>query len=173
PLIAANIDAAGAVRDRGGTVSFDPNLRKEILDAPGLKEATERIIELTTLFLPSGDELMLFASGASEDDAIRMLLGRGVSAIVHKMGRDGARYIDAAADIRVPAFSAKEVDPTGAGDCFGATFTALWLRGEDPREALTQAAAAGAIAVTARGPMEGVSTPADVHRFIADQTNMP
>jgi len=54
-----NIEAAKAIRARGGTVSFDPNLRKEMLEAPGVADAMSNIIALTDLYLPSDAELTL------------------------------------------------------------------------------------------------------------------
>lgn len=155
-IIARNIAAAEAARARGGTVSFDPNLRKEMLDAPGLADAMARILGLTDLFLPSGAELTMLTRTDDPDTAPAELLDRGIRAIVHKRGTAGARHHDPTGTIDLPAFPATEIDPTGAGDCFGATFVALWLRGKDSRTALTLAAAAGACAVAQRGPMEGI-----------------
>ena len=60
------------------------------------------------------------------------------------------------------------VDPTGAGDCFCAH---LRRRSPPPgfafREALELANAAGALAVTQVGPMEGNSTLAEIERLLA------
>ena len=94
-FIDANIQAAEAVRGRGGTVSFDPNLRKEILGAPGIRDAMLRILALTDLYLPSGDELTLLTRAAQPEAAVRELLGRGIRAIVRKQGAAGAVYHDA------------------------------------------------------------------------------
>lgn len=167
-FVAANIDAAVAIRARGGTVSFDPNLRKEILSTPGMADAMARILSLTDLFLPSGDEIRLLTEAQDIPGAAAELLRRGVRTIVHKRGRAGASHIDPDGTLSVSAVPVAEVDPTGAGDCFGATFTVLWLRGERPDTALAAAAAAGAIAVTRRGPMEGVSDHAEIHALARD-----
>lgn len=168
-IIAFNIDAARAIRAQGGTVSFDPNLRKEILDAPGMGEAMQAILSATDLFLPSGDEITLLTKAWDEAGAVAELLARGIRAIVHKQGSTGVAYHDAAGRRFVPAFDVQEVDPTGAGDCFGGAFTALWLRGEDIDHALRLAAAAGALAVTERGPMEGAATLDTIRAFAASQ----
>lgn len=168
-IIAFNIDAARAIRAKGGTVSFDPNLRKEILDAPGMAEAMQAILSVTDLFLPSGDETTLLTTAKDEPAAIAELLARGIRAIVHKQGAKGVTYHDASGHRFVPAFNVQEVDPTGAGDCFGGAFTALWLRGEAIDCALTLAAAAGALAVTKRGPMEGAAKLDSIHAFVASQ----
>ncbi|MGR3803225.1 sugar kinase [Marinibacterium profundimaris] len=156
-FVALNLETARAIRARGGTVSFDPNLRKEILFAPGLAEAMAEMIALTDLFLPSGDELTLLTAASTETEAITELLDRGIRAIVHKNGAAGAAFHDARQSLSASAYPVDEIDPTGAGDCFGATFTTLWLRDTSPARALDLAMASGAIAVTRRGPMEGTS----------------
>jgi tagatose kinase len=169
-FVRLNLEVAEAVKRRGGTVSFDPNLRKEMLDAPGLREAMRRVLALADLFLPSGEELTLLTQARTEAGAVAELLSAGLGAIVLKKGALGASYHDAGGSHAVPAFPAEEVDPTGAGDCFGATFVSLWLRGTDPACALDLAAAAGALAVTRRGPMEGASDLATLEALVVART---
>lgn len=168
-VLALNIDAAEAIKARGGTVSFDPNLRKEMLASPEFDLAMHRVLELTDLYLPSGGELMLLTRAGSEKGAIAELFSIGVRAIAHKQGAAGARYHDASGTVFVPSFQVDEVDPTGAGDCFGATFTTLWLRGFPHEDALLLANAAGALAVRQRGPMEGVSSMEKIQEFVCNQ----
>jgi sugar/nucleoside kinase (ribokinase family) len=170
PAIAeAILGAIAPIKRKGGTISFDPNVRRELLGAPGLRAQLETILEQTDLFLPSDGELMLLTGGSTEQAAIDELLGRAVGAIVHKKGVLGARYVDREADYALPAFRVEEVDATGAGDIFGATFVTGWLGGLPPADNLRRAVAAGAIAVTRKGPMEGVSTAAEIGAFLARQ----
>lgn len=161
-----NIEAAKAIRARGGTVSFDPNLRKEMLESPGVADAMSNIIALTDLYLPSDAELTLLTRSKDKGAAIAELLRSGIKAIVHKQGAHGASYHSAKENLTVKAFPVDEIDPTGAGDCFGATFTSLWLRDLPPADCLKFAAAAGALAVTKRGPMEGTSDFATLEKFL-------
>jgi sugar/nucleoside kinase (ribokinase family) len=163
----AVVEAARLVKDGGGTVSFDPNVRKEMLALPGMRDALGTILSLCDLFLPSGPEITLLTQAADEECAYREVLGRGVRAIVVKHGDRGARYADARGVVDSPAFSVDEVDPTGAGDCFCAAFVVAWLNGRPIGEALTDANAAGARTVTLRGPMEGASTRAELDAFVA------
>ena len=168
-LVDLNLAAAREVKGRGGSISFDPNLRKEILDSPGMRDAMDAVLAMTDLFLPSGDEIMLLTHGRTAEDAAKELLRRGVKAVVHKLGARGVRYFDGQSTLFIPPFSVEELDPTGAGDCFGAAFTTFWLRGLDPEKALVLASAAGALAVTKRGPMEGASDLDTLIRFAATQ----
>ncbi len=168
-IVDFNIATARAFKAKGGTVSFDPNLRKEILDAPGMADAMRDILALTDLFLPSGDEITLLTKARTTKAAVAELLAQGVQAVVHKRGAEGGWFYDAAGPRHFAPFAVTEVDPTGAGDCFGGAFVALWLRGGDLAEMLTLAAAAGALAVTRRGPMEGAFHLEEIRKFAAAQ----
>lgn len=168
-IIEAVLFALDEIKARGGTVSFDPNIRKEMLSFAGLREALAQVLAKTDLFLPSGPEVLLFSEAASEEAAARDILSRGVRAVVLKQGASGARYLDSDCDLFVPAFDVNEVDPTGAGDAFGATFLAGWLNEVDPKANLRRANGAGALAVGKKGPMEGSSTAIELDSFLALQ----
>lgn len=159
------LSAIQTVKAKGGTVSFDPNIRREIMQASGMREALDQVLKQTDVFLPSGNELFLFSSAGDEKGAVDDLLQRGVSCIVLKKGADGAAYHDRHGTVALPGFAVDEVDPTGAGDCFGAAFVSFWLRGAAPVEALRIANACGALAVTRKGPMEGIFPLAEVEAF--------
>lgn len=165
-IVELALSAGIGIRQRGGTVSFDPNLRPSVLSAPGTRETMERVLSMTDLFLPSGPELFLFTGASGETEAIAELLGRGIRGVVVKNGAEGASFH--ARDIRIsaPAFRVEEVDPTGAGDTFAGTFVTCWLRDMPPSQALRLANASGALAVTRRGPMEGTSTMAEIETFL-------
>jgi len=166
-LASAVLDGVEIVKAAGGTISFDPNVRREMLGAPGFRTALMDVLARADLVLPSDGELPVLADAGDDEAAVRQLLDRGVAAIVHKQGARGARYIDRNTDLFVPAFSVTEVDPTGAGDIFGATFLTGWLGDLRPADNLRRAVAAGALAVTRQGPMEGASTPAEIDAFLA------
>ena len=172
-IVEVVLGAAEAIKARGGTISFDPNLRPEILDLPGLREACETLFRRCDLFLPSGVELYLFTNAKDEKAAVAEILGHGIRAIVHKRGADGASYFDSATRYTQPGFEVEELDPTGAGDCFGATFVSCWLRNMLPAQCLAYAAASGAVAVTRRGPMEGAASQADLDAFLAVHPRNP
>ncbi len=90
-------------------------------------------------------------------------------AIVHKRGAEGAAYFEAGTQLTQPGFAVDEVDPTGAGDSFGATFVSCWLRDMPPERCLAYAAASGALAVTRQGPMEGAASQAELDVFLASR----
>lgn len=165
--------AVQRVKARGGSLSFDPNLRAEMLDTPGLREELNHILTQTDLFLPSGDEILLFSAATTEQGAVDDLLGRGIGEIVIKRGSQGASHFSSAGRMDMAPLAVEELDPTGAGDCFGATLVALWLAGAPPRVALSYANAAGAHAVTRLGPMEGVASKQQLDILLASQEITP
>jgi tagatose kinase len=166
-IIAANEEAIGRIKAQGGTVSFDPNIRKEMIALPGMWEALKRVLAQADLFLPSGPELFLFTRAWDEAGAIAELFELGVRTVVLKRGAEGASCFTQAGAINIAGLPTEEIDPTGAGDCFGATFVACWLQGMESFEALRFANAAGALAVRRKGPMEGTSTRREIEDLLA------
>ncbi|MDA4724902.1 PfkB family carbohydrate kinase, partial [Enterobacter hormaechei] len=82
-------------------------------------------------------------------------------------GQHGSALYTKAGSVSRPAFLVDEIDPTGAGDCFGATYLTCRRLGHAAAQALDYANAAGARNVTRRGPMEGTSTFPELDQFIA------
>jgi sugar/nucleoside kinase (ribokinase family) len=159
--------ALKAIRARGGSTSFDPNVRKELIDgADGGLFAT--LVDDADLLLPSGDELIAAAGVADEAHAVAALIARGVGEIVLKRGAAGSTRFGAdGSRADCAGFLVEEVDPTGAGDCFGATYLTCRRKGMAPGRSLLYANAAGALNVTRRGPMEGLAGFEALDRFIA------
>lgn len=160
--------AATLIRARGGSVSLDPNIRPEIMTAAHVAERIDSVLALTDLVLPSGDELALLTGIADPDAACAALFDKGISEVALKRGARGARiYCPGEELIEGMPFVVDEVDPTGAGDCFGGAYVALRRRGSGPEHALRYAMAAGARNVTRRGPAEGIGTLDELDAFIA------
>lgn len=166
-IVAAMKKAVDQVKRNGGTVSFDPNVRKEILRSDDMREALRYFLQQADLFLPSGNELTLLVNADDDEAAIAELLALGVKQIVIKRGAQGASYVDREQRLHAQPLAVTEVDPTGAGDCFGGAFVACRALGMDALTALRHANAAGALAVTQRGPMEGASTLAQLQAALA------
>lgn len=153
---------------RGVSLSLDPNLRKELGQDAAMRERFETVLGRCDLLLPSGEELELTAGVMGEAEAVAALLGRGVGEIVLKRGAGGATSFGAdGVRVDASAFAVEEVDPTGAGDCFGGVYLTARRLGLAVEDALTYACAAGGRNVTVRGPMEGAGTRAELDRFIA------
>lgn len=157
----------GLAKAAGARISFDPNIRKELLGLPEVEATIKQVLAKADVVLPSEADLAHFFPGLPEEEAARRLLDTGRAMVLVKRGARGSLYLDVARRIETRAFPVEEVDPTGAGDCFGATFMACLVRGVPLERALLLANAAGALAVGKRGPMEGNSTLAELEAFLA------
>jgi sugar/nucleoside kinase (ribokinase family) len=163
-------NAIELAKANGAVISFDPNIRKEMLTIPEMRAGLELMLGYTDIFMPSGSELMLPTEAKSERAAIEELLGMGIRMIVINRNRKGVSFRSRTENYDLPAFAIDEVDPTGAGDCFGAAFITCLLNGMPTLQALTYGNAAGAQAVSRKGGMEGIVDFATLDRFIAHAT---
>lgn len=163
--------AAHVIKARGGTVSLDPNMRKELQSDAEAGARMSTMMAMTDLLLPSDDELFVAAglpAGSDEGHAIERLFSIGISEIAIKRGAQGSTtYGPENTTTHARAFAVGEIDPTGAGDCFGGAYVATRRLGVPVEQALTYANAAGARNVTVRGPMEGAGTRDELDAFIA------
>ena len=166
-MAAAILTLFDAVRAGGGKISYDPNVRKEIASNPDYASMVSRVLAGTDLFLPSSEDLSALFPGASETDAVVRAFEAGAGRVVMKKGSAGCAYFTPGESLSLPGHVVDVVDATGAGDCFCATFVALTALGSEPPEALALANAAGALAVTEVGPMEGNRALSDVKKFLS------
>lgn len=160
------------VKENGGTISFDPNIRKEMLDIPEMRDALHFVLELTDIYMPSEGEVLLLSPHSTPGRAIAGFLEDGVKEVIVKRGSKGASFWSATEQFHVDSYPVEEIDPTGAGDCFGGAYIACRQLGYDVRQALQYANACGALAVTRRGPMEGTSMFAEITDFISHRHAM-
>lgn len=156
-------------RAAGARISFDPNIRKELLGLPEVAETIAAVLAVSDLLLPSEDDLAHLCPGFGEVEAAASLLAAGRQMVLVKKGAAGCVYYGPGRRLAMPAFPAEEVDPTGAGDCFGGTFVACLALDVPLDQALRLANAAGAMAVAKKGPMEGNSTMAELVAFLERQ----
>lgn len=152
----------------GGKITCDPNARPELMKDAAARDALNEAMELSFCLMPSTSDFQFLFPDLTEDQAVERMLQSKADIVVVKRGAQGATVVGYGERYDFPGHKVHELDPTGAGDCFGGTFTALLAQGASLYEAGRLANAAGAIAVTRRGPMEGVSSPAEIAQFLAD-----
>jgi len=159
-------EAVRIVKEAGGKISFDPNLRPELLGIEKIREISEPILSSCEVVLPSGEEAKMLAGTKDAEDACQKLLEYGPETVALKRGEKGSWIFTAKDKIEVASFPVKEIDPTGAGDCFDAGFVVGLLKGWPLEKVARFANAVGALAVTKKGPMEGAPTLEEVERMV-------
>lgn len=165
------IETVKAAHAQGMTVTFDPNIRPELLNDQDLGAVVLPIIERTSILLPGLQELMLISGKSSLEEAISHIFETTpVETIVLKLGSRGCVVYTPSETIEVPAFRIDEVDPTGAGDYFDAGYLCGVLEGKSFAECGRLATAAGALNAAAFGPMEGDLARTNVDAFIAERS---
>jgi sugar/nucleoside kinase (ribokinase family) len=155
-------------RTAGGRVSFDPNLRPELIGIDRVLEICQPVLDQCDLLLPSGAEaVMLVPDLPRQADPTRAcleLVQKGIPIVALKRGAHGSAVFTADGRIDAPPLPVAQIDPTGAGDCYGAAFVVGLLEGTDLPTTALSANIAGALAVTKQGPMEGAPFRPDVLR---------
>ena len=140
-------------------ISFDPNLRPEMLDIKRIIEISKPVLDKTTILFPSGEEAEMLAGIKGEVKACKKLIKDGLKLVVLKQGKEGCTIFSSGLvdDIKIPGFNVEEIDPTGAGDSFDGAFIVGYLAGWDLKRIGTFANAAGALKVQFFGPMSNTS----------------
>ena len=149
-------------------VSFDPNIRPEVLGVEEIRALCQPVIERADLILPSASEAAMLTGAADDEAGCRQWAGQG-KLVALKQDEAGSTLYQGDERISVPGFRVTEVDATGAGDSFGAALSVALLEGMPLEEAGRFANAVGALAVTRNGPMEGAPTRAEAMAFLAAQ----
>ena len=99
--------------------------------------AAGEILPLLDVLILSHDDLLPFANGNRTDaDAMLSQWSMQVPLLVATDGKYGATLFQHGFEERFPAYRAREVDPTGAGDVFAAAFLVSYHRHSDPRKAV-------------------------------------
>jgi 2-dehydro-3-deoxygluconokinase len=154
-------------RDGDATVSLDINLRRKLWTDEEAGAVLWSLASRVDVVIGGPDELAVVAGGT---DPHERLLSAGVRTVVVKMGAAGAAIHEhTGTSLVVPALAvARVVDPVGAGDAFCAGYIAARLEGRDDQAALRRANACAAAVISVAGDLDGLPSPSDVERLVAD-----
>ena len=158
-----------ALHKQGVAISFDPNVRKELMGNPSYFDAVRDMMAICSIFLPSEDDAAALFPGELLSTYAPRLFKQGMTHVVLKKGEQGSEAMNKQGEhVSLASHKVEVKDPTGAGDCFCATFVSLITSGAySLQQAMERANAAGALAVTQVGPMEGNSHLTTVEAFLA------
>ena len=161
------VKTAKKFREAGAKISFDPNIRPELM---GGADNAREILSMTSVFLPGVAELKMMAGCDTVEESVAKLFENPVLEIIAlKRGSKGCTiYTRDAEPLNFGIYPIVPVDATGAGDSFDAAFLCGLVDGKDMMDCIRQATAAASLNTAAFGPMEGKISPETVAKLIAD-----
>ncbi|HEX5595180.1 MAG TPA: sugar kinase [Micromonosporaceae bacterium] len=141
----------------GMLISLDVNYRARLWSREQARTVLSPLAAHASIIVASADELDLLGDpGADEPAVVSGLLGRGVSAVLVKLGAAGARAYTTDGVRHAEALTVTAVDTVGAGDAFTAGYLSGQLDGLDIADCLRRGVTLGAFAVSARGDWEAL-----------------
>jgi len=161
PSRSTTLEAMRRVRDAGGFVSFDPNIRTDLWpDALQLHRCLADALTLADVVKLSEEELAFISGSAEIESKMPKLAERfGLQLLLVTQGKAGVFACSQGEVTHYPALPVASIDTTGAGDAFVAGL--LWGLAQHglPQNSLqltarlAAAQACGALATTAKGAM--------------------
>lgn len=173
PSRSAALHAMRAIKQAGGWVSFDPNLRSDLWqDADEMARIVAEAFSLADIIKLSEDELHSLTDRPTLEQGIEHFTRRYQPALL--LVTRGSQGVSVWQSGHLQHFAAPKVevvDTTGAGDAFVAGLLAALVQENDPLQpqrlafAVQQAQDSGAAATTAKGAMTALPYAADLARF--------
>jgi 2-dehydro-3-deoxygluconokinase len=154
--------AIHAAREAGCLVSFDTNLRLKLWSKDRARAIMSDVISLSDIVLPSYDDIVAITGITEPEALVDWCLDRGAKIVALKLGHEGALVADKDRRIRIPPHPCSPIDATGAGDCFGGSFIARIVAGDDLDAAGRYAAVAAALSTEGYGAVAPIPTAAQV-----------
>lgn len=155
------------VRSAGGRISFDPNIRLELLKDESVFERVRSVLTCASVFLPGEEELLLISGEKTVEKAVEKCFENPVLEVLAlKRGSRGCTVYTRSEVYSMGVYQVEALDATGAGDCFDAAFICGLLKYGEIEAAARMASAAGALNTAAFGPMEGDISLESVRKMI-------
>ena len=155
PSRSATFQAMADIREAGGCVSFDPNIRPDLWpDENALRRCLEQALQSADVVKLSVEELAFLTGDADVREGLNTLMQRCPARLVLvTQGKEGVIAWDQGAVKHYPATPVQCVDTTGAGDAFVAGLLYGLAAGQELVPAIALAQRCGALATTAKGAM--------------------
>ncbi|EHN8826083.1 TPA: aminoimidazole riboside kinase [Enterobacter bugandensis] len=155
PSRSATFQAMADIREAGGYVSFDPNIRPDLWpDENALRRCLEQALQSADVVKLSVEELAFLTGDADVREGLNTLMQRCPARLVLvTQGKEGVIAWHQGAVKHYPATPVQCVDTTGAGDAFVAGLLYGLAAGQELVPAIALAQRCGALATTAKGAM--------------------
>ena len=153
----------------GAKITFDPNIRPELLKNKDCMGRIKKVMEKTNIFMPGKSELLMLTDSKTVEEAVKKCFAEySMDMVVMKNGSKGSVIYTKNTQYTFGIYEVEAKDATGAGDSFDGAFLAGLVQGKTIEDAAKNATAAAALNTAAFGPMEGAITPESVAKMIQD-----
>ena len=111
-----------------------------------------KIVKLVDFVKPNESEFETITGEKDSILALKRLREMGAAVPIVTLAERGSILLDGNTRYRIPAFSTRAIDPTGAGDVYGGSFVTEFMRGGKIVDAALYASAAASLMVEQVGP---------------------
>lgn len=146
-------------RQKGIRVSFDPNIRGEMIKDSGAAERLRNAVMNADIIAPTLQEGRIITGEESIPDVLRALHEMGPETVALTMDKDGAVISRGGEVAKAEGIRVDAVDPTGAGDTFAAAMCVALREGMPLEKMAAFCNCAGALVASKRGAI-GLALPA-------------
>lgn len=158
---------------QGAKVSFDPNIRPELLGDGECMKMVNEVMENTSVFMPGVQELLDISGEKTVEDAVKKCFENPkLEVIALKNGSKGCKIFTRDEAITFGIYPVEVKDATGAGDCFDGAFLCGLIDGKSMIDCAKQATAAASLNTAAFGPMEGKISIENVEKMIKENPDV-
>ncbi|SET97572.1 sugar kinase [Paracoccus homiensis] len=165
----AVFEAIRLVREGGGRVSYDTNLRLKLWPLERARAVTHAAMAQCDIALPGLEDAVQLTGLEAPEDIVQFYLDLGPSIVALTLGSKGTLVATSEKQSIVPVREVKAVDATAAGDTFDGTFLARLVAGDDPFEAARYANAAAALTTLGYGAVAPMPRKEAVTEFLAQE----
>lgn len=138
PARSATMEAVREAKGAGAVIAYDPNYRPLLWECDRTAAQYMRMpLRDVDLLKVSDDELPLLTDTEDCCRGARRLLEEGIRCVTVTRGNEGTLVATREGTAQVPAFSARTVDTTGAGDSFWGGFLTCVSESGRPVDQLT------------------------------------
>lgn len=174
PSRSSTFQAMQQIKDAGGFVSFDPNLRDEVwADQSEIQSVVLKAVAMADVVKFSDDELLFLTDTETLEAGLQAASVYNNRLQLITQGAKGALVITQGSQELMAGKAIKPVDTTGAGDAFvGGLIACLattnnWSEIEHIQEAVRWANSCGALATTQKGAMTALPLKKQLEEYLS------
>ena len=155
------------VRDAGGRVSYDTNLRLKLWPIERARAIIHAAMERCDIALPGLEDARQLTGLNQPDRIADFYLRLGAQVVALTLGTEGTLVATPGERRRIHGRRVNAIDATAAGDTFDGAFLARTVAGDDPYEAARYANAAAALSTLGYGAVAPMPRREAVESFLA------